>query len=340
MKVVILSDLNWHDHLRDMTLQDAISFEEEQLYEPAYERIARYFAIIIAERADLVLFSGDITGDGSCGHGFHHALLALLQLLENRRIPSAFINGNHDPNPYWKHLRKRTTQLQYTRSINNKLEIIGGLKILGIDFYCTKSKPTLKELLAKHQSSDIDICIAHSEIKRRIRLFDTAASLIVTGHYDRKIFPFRQSTFISLDNDSAEVSYATALFEGHKLVESRLCIRQDVNRLIYVPSSPGNPISPHLHSEGQAIASFAKLEAAHKSSFMDKEGSDWTYIKYMRGTKQREAYESLFAYKQTGKEDPELRPLSQVRNLRISPGYKISGVFIEDYIGRHTSDKD
>ncbi len=333
MKVVILSDLNWRDHLRDLTWQDVIAFSEDHLYEPRFERIARYFEIIIAEKADLVLLAGDITGDGFCGHGYQYALLTLLSLLERRNIQSAFITGNHDPSPYYDELLKGASTFNHTQHISNTLVNIKGLNILGINFHCTKSKSTLNKLLKKYTDTAIDICIAHSEIKRRIRLFDTHAPLIVTGHYDRKLFPFRDSIFVSLDNDSSEVSYATALFDNGNLKESRICIRHNVERTIYLPQLVGNPISTYLYSDSKPVASFEKLEAAHDSSFLDDEGNDWTYLKYLRGRQHHAAYKSMYSYKVNKKQLEGLLPIAKLHKLKISPGYQISSLFVRDYIG-------
>jgi len=334
MKVVILSDMNWREHLRDLTWQQANSFTEDQLHEARYERIARYFEIIISEKADLVLLAGDITGDGFCGHGYQYALLSLLSLLEKRHIPSAFITGNHDPDPYFEAFLNGVSTLHYTQHISNALVNIEGLNVLGINFYCTKSKSSLNKLLKKYKDNSLDICLAHSEIKRRIRLFDTNASLIVTGHYDRKLFPFRDSIFISLDNDSSEVSYATAVFESGRLMESKICIRKDEARTIYLPHVTGNIISPYLYSDTKVVASFEQLESANDESFLDEEGNDWTYLKYLRGRSHQSAYISMFSYKKNKEQLDEILPIAKLKKLKISPGYRISSLFIRDYLGK------
>ncbi len=334
MKVVILSDLNWQDHLRDLTWQHVVAFTEDHLYEPRYERIARYFEIIIAEKAELVLLAGDITGDGFCGHGYQYALLSLLSLLEKRNIPSAFITGNHDLSPYFDEFLKHARTFTYTQHISNTLVTIHGLNILGINFHCTTSKSTLNKVIKEHKDTAVHICIAHSEIKRRIRLFDSGAPLILTGHYDRKLFSFRDSVFVSLDNDSSEVSYATALFNNGNLIESRICIRQHVERTIYLPQITGHDSSPYLYSESKAVASFEKLEAAHDSSFQDNEGNDWTYLKYLRGRQQLAAYKSMYSYKKNKEQLNGLLPIANLHRMQISPGYRISSLFVRDYIGR------
>jgi len=80
-----------------MSPDEVAGFKESDLSKVRYERIRRYYDIILNEKADLVLFAGDITGDGFCGHGFQNALISLLKLLEEKAIPSLFISGNHDP---------------------------------------------------------------------------------------------------------------------------------------------------------------------------------------------------------------------------------------------------
>ena len=64
--ILVLSDLNWSAHLRGLTAEDVYAFTEEDLESHRFERIRRYFEIILKENADLVLFAGDVTGDGFC----------------------------------------------------------------------------------------------------------------------------------------------------------------------------------------------------------------------------------------------------------------------------------
>jgi len=91
-KVLFLSDLNWHPHLRSISNAEVLQFTESDLQKDRYQRITRYISIVDKEHPDLVLLAGDITGDGSCGHGFQNALKIFFLLLESRKIPSYFIS--------------------------------------------------------------------------------------------------------------------------------------------------------------------------------------------------------------------------------------------------------
>jgi len=120
MKVLFLSDLNWQNHLRSISDDEVYNFKISHLKKTRFQSIAKYFSIVEYEAPDLVLFAGDITGDGSCGHGFHNAFKLLLLLLEHHSIPSKFISGNHDPNLYYKQLLAFIPSLKFCEEISNK----------------------------------------------------------------------------------------------------------------------------------------------------------------------------------------------------------------------------
>ncbi|MEE9438128.1 MAG: metallophosphoesterase, partial [Saprospiraceae bacterium] len=210
MKTIILSDLYWEGHLRSITEDEIEKFRNEDIDKTRYFSIKRYLNIILEEKANLVLFAGDVTGDGSCGHGFQYAFLILLKILESLKIDTCYISGNHDEPPYYSIVNNRVRDYKYIKEISNKTIDINGVKVLGIPYETTYSKTKIKALykIIEEDKHQYDIIIAHSQLKRRIQLFDIDTKVIITGHYDRKIMAFNQSAFISLDNDSSEISYA------------------------------------------------------------------------------------------------------------------------------------
>jgi len=171
MNLLILSDLNWHAHLRSMSKSEIENFDATRLTLDRYQRIRRYLQIIEEEKAEVVLFAGDVTGDGFCGHGFQYAFLLLLTLLEQRKIQSYFISGNHDPSANYQVVVDQVKNFQFTQEISDQLVQFNGINILGINYNQSKSKRTLKAFIKKHQEG-ADIVVAHSQLKRRIRLFD------------------------------------------------------------------------------------------------------------------------------------------------------------------------
>lgn len=333
MRVVILSDLNWQPHLRSITEHEIAHFTDADLRKNRYERIARYLSIVVKEKADLVLLAGDITGDGGCGHGFQNALKLLLQLFEKRAIPSKFISGNHDPIENYDDLLSFTDQLNYTEEISNKSCVFKGLKLLGINYDCSASLSRLKQTIAAHADNSFHICLAHSEIKRRLRLFDTNAQLIVTGHYDRKLMPFRDSLYVALDNDWAEVSYATADFNKEGLTQASIHIRQDPDTTLSLTQTVQSDTENHIMTaHGQPALDLSKIENYRDSDLTDDGGESWVYLKHLRGNNLRQVFHTLWTIKKGGELAESDLSKSEIYKLRVTDKYKVSKSMIGDYL--------
>lgn len=333
MRVVILSDLNWHAHLRSITDEEISNFKEAYLKKNRYERIARYFSIVKREKADLVLLAGDITGDGGCGHGFQNALKLFLKLLENRQTHSRFISGNHDPSEFYDDLLSFTDQLKFTEDISNKSCDFNGLKILGINYDCSSSLSRLKQTTAANEGTSFHICLAHSEIKRRLRLFHNNAQLVVTGHYDRKLMPFNQSIYIALDNDWTEVSYATADFTENGLTQASIHIRQDPETTLCLTQNyPADTENATMTANGHPALDLSRIENYADSQLMDDGGESWVYLKHLRGKNLRQAFQTLWTIKSGGELADSDLTRSQIYKLRVTDKYKISKTMISDYL--------
>lgn len=333
VKILILSDLNWHPHLRSITNAEVIGFSESDLSKERYQRIWRYFDIVIKEKPDLVLLSGDITGDGSCGHGYQNALKIFLLLLESRKISSRFISGNHDPDPYYSDLLSFVKDLAFTEEISNRIVQFKDLSIVGINYDCTRSLTKLNAMLKECHSNKPQICLAHSEIKRRIRLFETGADLIATGHFDRKLMLFDDSVYISLDNDWEEVSYGTAVFQKDILKEASVNIRQDSSTTLTLTQLSGSKSLQHIMTaNGQPALDLHKIEGYPDSALMDDSGENWVYLKHIRGINLAQAYTSLWKTKNGVPFTENDLPFNNVYKLAVNAKYKISKVFINDYL--------
>jgi len=333
MKVLFLSDLNWHPHLRSISDTEVLQFRESDLQNDRYQRISRYISIVDREQPDLVLLAGDITGDGSCGHGFQNALKIFFLLLESRKIPSYFISGNHDPYKNYDDLLAFTNQLSMPEEISNRTVSAHGLNVVGINFDCSASKTKLNQWLAGLENTKPDICLAHSEIKRRIRLFESNASVIVTGHYDRKLMPFQNSVFISLDNDWDEVSYSTAVFDNHKLMSASFHIRQNENTTLTLQQkSDVDSLNSIMTVSGHPALDLYKIESYPDSALKDDSGENWVYLKHLRGVNLRKAYKTLWKTKNEIELDEGDLEFSKVYKLPVTANYKISKSLMNDYL--------
>lgn len=199
-KIVVMSDLFWDDHLRYLKAKDVASFSLELLDQPDYYCIRKYAALILHEAPTLVLFAGDLTGDGSCGHGYHCAFQMLLLVLESQAIPSYFIAGNHDEETYYSEVTSFAENLDYAHPLDDDLATHDGLRILGLPYATTQHKRKLRRALATH-TQPFDILLAHAPLKRRTWLFDFDCQMILTGHFDQKLTAIDGRPFLSLNNN-------------------------------------------------------------------------------------------------------------------------------------------
>ena len=321
-----------------MTAEEVRSFDENRLSLDRYQRIHRYMQIIESEKADIVLFAGDVTGDGFCGHGFHYAFSLLLTLLERRQIPSLFIRGNHDIPAYYDEVIAFTEHYQYTKEISNQSIQIAGLKILAIDYDHSKSKRSLKAFVKKHEKEQYDLLLAHSQLKRRIRLFDLPCQYIITGHYDRKLCMHRDTVFIALDNDSEAVSYAVIEKNAGRRDLVHFKVKENAQTLYRFTEEAyqlleGNRTNTLVLNE-QRTLNLDQIEAAPISQLVTDKG-DYLYFKYLRGQNYVKSLNTLYKInKKIPLNDQDLN-LTQVEDLPIIDTYKISESMIVDYLGRY-----
>lgn len=340
MTIIALSDLNWDLHLRHMTVDEMRAMNEIQVQKSRYDKIRKYYELITSQHVDLVLFAGDVTGDGSCGHGYTFAFLSLLYLLEQKEIRSAFISGNHDPDHYYQPVCDMVKDWKYTQEISDQLVEINGLKILGVNYHNSKSKRKLKASIEGFADEKIDIVLAHSQIKRRIYHFDFDTRYIITGHYDRKLLMHRDSTFIALDNDSEEISYGLLQLDDTDLTGGKdiasICIQQSNETSFRYSAKISNLRegiqNSILYINDQAAIDLIKLENASDAS-LSRDGEHYLYLKYLRGINYKSSLDTM--YRMKTKEEPSLSDLSlnQLHGLPITANYQVSESMIEDYLG-------
>ena len=336
MNILVLSDLNWEPHLKSITESEVLSFDPSRISILRYQRIYRYLKIIEAEKADLVLFAGDVTGDGSCGHGFHHAFNLLLTLLEAKQIPSIFIAGNHDEPVYYKQVNEFSKTLKYTQNINNTSTTINGLKILGVSYYTSKSKRKLDAMIEASQN-EYDIVLAHAQLKRRIRLFDIPTKYIFTGHYDRKLCTHRNKIFVALDNDSSEVSYALLQVNNNGSDKIHYKIKPNDDVLFSLSEDTTQMLNKKrnyiVKINGIQDVDLKQIEAAPYQALINERGN-YLYFKYLRGLQYAKSLDTLYKTKNGIDLNEKDLTLDQIFQLQITDAYKISKSLMEDYLGK------
>lgn len=333
--IIVFSDLNWESHLRSLTENEVREFQESDLKKLRYERIKRYFEIALKEKANLVLFAGDVSGDGFCGHGFHYAFITLLKLFEQRSIPCLFISGNHDPDQYYDIVKNWAASSKYCQEISGRSVSILGLNIYGINYDSSKLKRALSKAL-KAQDTPYDILLAHSQTKRRIRHFDFNTRYIFSGHYDRKLCTHREKIFIALDNDSEEVSYALLKIQEGASDQVSIKVRHTPKMTFGFTESTDELLSGKrstvLKQNGQATFDLLKMENASDQS-LSRDGDHFLYLKYLRGINYASSLDTMYKIKQDIPLDVSDLSLNQIHGLPITASYRISESMIEDYLG-------
>lgn len=208
MKTLALSDLNWNGDSRDIKLSEILTMTTyDILNHPNFSKAKFYFEIVIKNTPDLLLLCGDITGDGSCGHGYTSSVIAFLKLVESKKIQTRYISGNHDEPQYYNEIKRQFVNSKYVKELTHNIERIGDMKVIGLSHAQTRTKTSFRQVF---NTEKVDIVICHCDHGQRLNLFDFNTDFIITGHYDLKVINPNHKTFISLDNDSPEgTNYVT-----------------------------------------------------------------------------------------------------------------------------------
>lgn len=326
-KVLVLSDLFWESHLKGLTEKEVNTFTLKKLGKSRYHCIKKYASIVVHEKPSIVLFAGDITGDGSCGHGYERAFIMLLMVLESQGIPSITIPGNHDPEEHYAEVRKRISLLKYAQEGSDKRIEIKGKRILGIPYATTKRKKKLKKLINQYKGQ-VDIVLAHSPLKRRTWLFDFNAPLVVTGHFDQKLTSIFETVFISLNNNWEDnVSYASVVMSARNKVKwAEYCymIDRHITRIKEKRSNLlENKVNPIYHIDDHPIQiqdETIPISPAHKLSLAD-----------FRGVFFKHGVQTLIKKKNEGVRLSSSEK-KQLTSLYVHSDFKFSSTMIKDYM--------
>lgn len=230
MRILALSDFNWNVESKSVKMNDVLVMSNAQiLNHPSLTKVKFYFDIIKKHNPNLIFFCGDITGDGSCGHGYITPLTCLFKLIESIKVQTRFICGNHDEDLYFESIKKIFVKSKYIKHLTEKVETIGNIKVIGLSFNQTYSNRIFKKII-KESNSKIDFVVCHCHHTKRLNLFDFNTDFIITGHYDLKVINPNSKTFISLDNDTPtnyvvieylqkkiQITYNVQEFNSHEL---------------------------------------------------------------------------------------------------------------------------
>lgn len=338
LKVLILSDLNWNIASKKVTRDDLndLQFSKRKGSGSRFISINKYWSIIETEQPELVLLAGDLTGDGSCGHGFHFAFMYFLSLLEYSKIQTYYIQGDNDLPNYYDVCIQYSKSMEFVREISNKSISYEILKILGLPFQTTNKKKTISRYLVEYRSMHHNILLCHSALKRRTHLFGLNADLIITGHFDNKLCAIQDSVFISLSNDSNIINYVTLEYSADDIwISYQFYNGQRKRRLAYSEYA-----SQLLSGDERAevlmdkvpinISEFENLILPNTNYEKEKNALALS-IKYLRGKSYKAAVNMMLECKNINNINPRL--LRKLMNRFFTSKHKLSKSMLIDYLG-------
>lgn len=345
MKIVILSDLNWSKPSYSINKIDITTLQKEQIIpnKKKFQTVYAYYRVVINEKPDLVLFAGDVTGDGSCGHGFHFAFSYLLHILELSRIPSFIISGNHDLPQNYNILLQELSKLDLTKEISSSRVLWKGISILGVSFDDTKNKKRLTRLLETYTEAT-DIVLAHSELKRRTSLFDFNATVICTGHYDNKLFELDGKQFISLSNDFEFINYAIVHQQEDQFHTEYCFFHPFLQQSIRYKPSLDESDSPHISINQKMRHNLSHFESKTMENFLSEyrvdslkkipnwELMDYPIMSYLRGVEYKLALSIIRNFKYDPDSVEDLSIFLTLLDLKITTGHSVSKSMLNDYL--------
>lgn len=325
-KILILTDLHWDKASKDITSDEVVLVKTHNIIpdKTSFSKIKDYIQIIKAHCPDLILFGGDVTGDGSCGHGYHYAFICLLQYLENCNINSVFIKGNHDVDEYYNKVIEVCSQFKFSQEISGKYVEINGIKIVGLSFEDTCDKAKVKKLLSIKNT--VDIVLAHSELARRLWLFDFDSQYIITGHYDYKFSHVNKKIFLSFFNDSPYLNYGLIDINKHKEIISYFLDSNSFEQIL---------ITGERNNDEFAYTSIEKTlipESVPRGHVL----FDIMNPEFKRGVERILKAKSNFYLLNTKLTQSEL---SEIVTLKVNSSMKFSKTMILDYLGSSLIEK-
>jgi hypothetical protein len=338
MKILTLSDLHWHSASKEITLLDLDKYIDNREIKNEFKFLSlhNYISIIEKEKPSAVLLAGDLTGDGSCGHGYHNACTMLLLYCELTSIPCLFIQGDHDKDRYYNKLVARSKKLQYSIEISGKACKILGIEIMGLSYKQCNSKRFIRDIVNSN-TSPANIIIAHAALKRRTQLLEIPSQILITGHFDYKLVDVSNTLFISHANDTDIINYSVIDYTKQNI---------KVNYKFYHPKRKLSVYYQSIYKQGILPTSEGKLMVNRKLSDI----SEYEKLPLLKTRKENIKYEIAYALKflcsqnyvsaiqllhssKHSLSEKKRKALFKLLNHKITPFNKISITMIKEYLG-------
>ncbi len=336
-RILLLSDLHWSADAREIEERDVTSFRSRRVFpkEKKFNRLKDYAELILETKPELILFAGDVTGDGSCGRGFHKAFLYLLTAIEMMGIHTLYVQGDHDEQRYINYLENRTSDFNYVHHISGRAVDICGLKILGLSFFHTNHREDLKNFVATTRG-EFDILLCHCPLKRRNWLFDLNCNYIVTGHFDHKCSFIRKKLFLSFGNDFSFISYAVLETTNEEFpIQYGL---QSFDRSFDITFQiRKSEIAYHYEIlkmfHERDLLDLKKIEGRQMLRQLQRQHQ--FDLKFIQGNEFKQAVEELATLKkqlQSGEQQWRKGMMTKLNRYRVSGRVKVSYSFVVDYL--------
>jgi len=338
MKILTLSDFHWHSASKEINLQDIHAYLDsgEILTEFKFLFVKHYISIVEKEKPKLILLAGDLTGDGSCGHGFHNACSMLMLYFEQNAIPCLFIKGDHDQDKYYKILLSRTKKLQFVNEISGKTCRISDINILGLSYDHCNSKSYIQKVIDS-DITPVDIVLSHASLKRRTHLFDIPSQLLITGHFDNKLLTASGKIFISHNNDTDIINYSMIEYSNTKIGVSYNFLHPKRKLSVYYTTifqTSNKSFSKEkliVNRKRSDIAEYEKLPLLRTRKENVKYQIAYA-LKFLRSSNYSAAIELMHALKNKLTEK-NTKALIALLDDKITPFNKLSVTMIKDYLG-------
>ena len=333
--ILILSDLNWHTDSKRINREDILLLYENPTVQQSnrFRTIIKYYDLVKFEKPDLVIFAGDVTGDGSCGHGFQNAFFYFLTLLQISGYQTLFIKGDNDLEQYYSSVTDNISHLPLIQEISDKAIKVNGLKILGIGFDTSADKKSLQSFLDIHAKKTYDIVLCHAQLKRRTVLMKLDCDCLITGHFDNKLFKMGSKVFLSHSNDSEVINYSSIVSSSNGMsytyvfhhTKKRLDIKYRLT-----PSSGMDSL--HINEVPVEIEQYENLKLPQSSYDRDKNALALS-IKFLRGRTYKQGLKLMHKLK-SGKLEMDKSLITKHMKDHITAKHKLSRTMLADYLGR------
>ena len=335
MNILILSDLNWHSDSKRINREDILLLYESQTLSNSsrFITIANYYNLVLSENPDLVIFAGDVTGDGSCGHGFQNAFFYLLTLLQLKGIMTLFLRGDNDLETYYASVTDNISHLPLIHEFSDTAIKVQGLRILGIGYDTSADKKSMQAFLDTHSGKSYDLIVCHAQLKRRTALLKLKCKCLITGHFDNKLFKIGSTVFLSHSNDSEVINYST-ISKTPKGTSYTYTFRHTKKRLeIKYRLSPAlNHDSLSINDVPVDIREYENLELPQSSYDKDKNALALA-IKFLRGQAYKKSLKLMYRIK-SGKVKMDKAVFSKQMKEHITAKHRLSRTMLADYLGR------